>query len=963
MPRRRIEFMPAVVLSIACCVLWAAPAAYAADRYALEFDGVDDYVEIPTEDYIFEDGDTFTIETWARWFDDTRSLCGYRYSFQRSRFRTRGSAALTVMTGITNEEWHHVAAVYRGDGATRYLDLYVNGAHTASTTTTGSPLSSYDGNMLRIGMTRHSSGQYSHCIMDEIRIWECARTEMEIQENMGQEISGSEEGLIGYWRFNEGQGTVVHDSSPRQNHGTVEGATWTTDAAPVLPGAPPTSAQSPSPANGAVDVPRDVVLGWAPGAFADTHDVYFGASFEEVEGADRANPMGVLLSQRQNDSSYDPAGLLDFETTYYWRVDEVNAPPDAAIYRGDVWSFTTEPVAYAIQDVMATASHSDVDAGPENTVDGAGLNGNDQHSIDGAHMWLTPRDTELPVWIQYEFDRVYKLHELAVWNYNVMFESVLGFGLKDVTIEYSIDGADWVVLADVQFAQATARADYAANTVVDLEGVAARFVRLNVNSGWGTMSQYGLSEVRFTYIPAQAREPQPADGASDVDPDTTLSWRAGREAVSHEVYFGTNPDDLPMVGTVAQASFAPDALDFGTTYCWRIDAVSDGVWAGDLWSFSTLEYQLIEGFESYTDDIDAGEAIFDTWLDGWVNETGSTVGYLEAPFAERTIVRSGRQSMPLFYDNTDSPFYSETSRSFDSVQNWTVNGADTLRLFVAGVGAAFYEADDGAIVLTGAGTDIWDNSDEFRYAYKSLSGDGSMTVRVLSNGTGTNAWAKGGVMIRQNLDAGAINVMGAVTGGDGDGGTFQWRSEANGDSDSSRTLTGIAPPYWVRLTRQGNIFTVEMSADGEQWQQQGDNPVTIAMQDPVLIGLAVTSHASGELRTFEFDSVSTTGNVTGNWQVADVGVEQPEGNAPAPLYVALEDANGRTAVVTHPNASIIGRSGWNEWQIPLSDFADVNLSRIDTMTIGVGSRTSPTAGGTGVVYIDDISFGKPVTAE
>jgi hypothetical protein len=109
--------------------------------------------------------------------------------------------------------------------------------------------------------------------------------------------------------------------------------------------------------------------------------------------------------------------------------------------------------------------------------------------------------------------------------------------------------------------------------------------------------------------------------------------------------------------------------------------------------------------------------------------------------------------------------------------------------------------------------------------------------------------------------------------------------------------------------------------------------------------------------------VALTGNVSNTWQIAEVGVEQPEGNDLAPLYVALEDANGRTAVVTHPNASIIGRSGWNEWQIPLSDFADVNLSRIDTMTIGVGSRTSPTAGGTGVVYIDDISFGKPVTAE
>ncbi|MHC4677240.1 MAG: hypothetical protein ACYTEK_00935, partial [Planctomycetota bacterium] len=49
----------------------------------------------------------------------------------------------------------------------------------------------------------------------------------------------------------------------------------------------------------------------------------------------------------QDASSYDP-GRLEFETTYYWRVDEVNAPPDSTVYKGNVWSFTTEPVGYPI---------------------------------------------------------------------------------------------------------------------------------------------------------------------------------------------------------------------------------------------------------------------------------------------------------------------------------------------------------------------------------------------------------------------------------------------------------------------------------------------------------------------------------------------------------------------------------------------------------------------------------------
>ncbi|MDI6449612.1 discoidin domain-containing protein [Anaerobaca lacustris] len=719
----------------------------------------------------------------------------------------------------------------------------------------------------------------------------------------------------------------------------------------------PESARSPSPATEVTDVPRDVILGWEPGEGVSAHDVYFGTSLDDVSSASRADPMGVLVSQGQTALTYDSADLLDFDTTYYWRIDEVLTA--GGIFEGEVWSFTTEPFAYAIQNVIATASSSSADTTPGNTVDGSGLNENDQHSTESSDMWLTAADAERPAWIQYEFDRVYKMHELLVWNYNVQFEPVLGFGAKDVTVEYSVDGAEWAVLGDVEFARAAATASYVANTTVDMAGVGARYVRLVIQNNWGVLPQIGLSEVRFLYIPAQAREPQPADGVMDVDPETVLSWRAGRDAASHDVYLGTDAEDVPLVDSVAGASLVPDELIFGTTYYWQVDAVSDEVWAGALWSFVTQEYRLIDGFETYTDDIEAGEAIFDTWLDGWVNDTGSTVGYLETPFAERTIVRNGSQSMPLQYDNTVSPFYSETERTFDSPQNWTVNGADTLHLFVAGQGAAFAETAEGTILVTGGGADIWNTADEFRYVYKTLTGNGSMTVRVLSNGTGTNAWAKGGPMIRQSLDAGAINVMGAVTGGDGDGGTFQWRPTAGGVSESSRTLTGIAPPYWVRMTRQGNTFTVEMSADGEQWEQQGATPVDITMQDPVLIGLAVTSHVAGELRTYEFDSVSTTGNVTGNWQVAAVGAEQGEGNAPASLYVALEDATGKVAVVSHPD--LVTRGDWNAWVIPLSDFVGVNASRIQTMYIGVGDRNAPTAGGTGIVYIDDIGFGRPMT--
>ncbi len=442
-------------------------------------------------------------------------------------------------------------------------------------------------------------------------------------------------------------------------------------------------ARNPSPDDQATDVPLGVTLSWTAGQYAATHDVYFGTDFTDVNDAGRANPRGVLVSQGQTATAYDPPELLDFATVYYWRIDEVNAPPDSTIFKGNVWSFTTEPLAYPMENVVATSNGiSEAAAGADKTVDGSGLDADDRHSIAAADMWLADPPADGDLYIEYAFDRVYKLHEMVVWNYNVQFELVLGFGLKDVTIEYSADGAEWMVLGDAQFTRGTARADYAANTVVDLQGVAAQFVRLTVNSGWGPMGQFGLSEVRFLYIPAHARQPQPADGATDVDPELVLNWRAGRDATAHEVYLGADPDALELVATTEQAGYVPDDVRFGGTYYWRVDAVSDDVWAGELWSFTTLDYAVVEDFESYTDDIESGKAIFDTWLDGWVNNTGSTVGYLETPFAERTIVHGGRQSMPLFYDNAGMAI-AEAEYEFEA-QDWTARGIKSLSLYFYG---------------------------------------------------------------------------------------------------------------------------------------------------------------------------------------------------------------------------------------------------------------------------------------
>ncbi len=217
-------------------------------------------------------------------------------------------------------------------------------------------------------------------------------------------------------------------------------------------------AQKPVPADQTANVPPASVLAWTASEFAATHDVYLGTTFDDVNNASHADPGSVLAAQGQTATTFDPEGPLAYGQTYYWRVDEVNAAPDNTIYKGTVWSFSTEPYGYPIAGITATASSAQAGMGPENTVNGSGLDADDQHGTDLTTMWMTTNAK--PAWIQYEFDRVYKLHELRVWNSNQLIEGLLGFGARNVTIEYSADGETWTGLEGVpEFAQATGDPD------------------------------------------------------------------------------------------------------------------------------------------------------------------------------------------------------------------------------------------------------------------------------------------------------------------------------------------------------------------------------------------------------------------------------------------------------------------------------------------------------------------------
>jgi hypothetical protein len=251
--------------------------------------------------------------------------------------------------------------------------------------------------------------------------------------------------------------------------------------------------------------------------------------------------------------------------------------------------------------------------------------------------------------------------------------------------------------------QASGAEDYAANTTVPFDDVEAKYVKViannNYGGGAGLFSKYGLSEVRFMYIPVDARKPSPEDGATDVAVDTALSWRSGREAAEHQVYISTDQDAVlngtaPVV-TVTGSSYGPLSLDLGSNYFWRIDEVNNAeapsIWPGNTWSFSTQEYLVVEDFESYN-DIASGEngsnLVYETWIDGYDNPSvnGSTMGYASGESMETAIVHGGKQSAPLSYNNTSVSLSEVTVDPGELAvgRNWTISAPDTLVLWFYG---------------------------------------------------------------------------------------------------------------------------------------------------------------------------------------------------------------------------------------------------------------------------------------
>jgi len=320
--------------------------------------------------------------------------------------------------------------------------------------------------------------------------------------------------------------------------------------------------------------------------------------------------------------------------------------------------------------------------------------------------------------------------------------------------------------------------------------------------------------------------------------------------------------------------------------------------------------------------------------------------------------------MPFNYDNSRPPYYSETYRAWATPQDWAARGEADLGLWVYGWPLAFEERQNDRIVLNGDG--VWDDKTEgFVYVRKRLTGDGSIVARVESI-EDTDGWARAGIMIRETTTiwspSGPRLVSLGVTPTHGV--TFAYSSKA-GRVRQESNVADVQTPRWLRLTRAGRTFTAQHSDDNLTWQgicDANDRPITfeIHTSETVEIGLFVASNKSGMPTRAEFSAVTIAGDVSDSWEA--VGINAKAGrNAPAPLYVALEDAAGILATVVHPDPAAVNIAGWTQWRIPLSEFAaaGVDVRMVARMYLGVGDRDNPQPGDTGRIYIDDIHVIKP----
>jgi len=394
-------------------------------------------------------------------------------------------------------------------------------------------------------------------------------------------------------------------------------------------------ARRPSPEDGALHEDTWITMSWSPGVFAVSHDVYLGDDYDAVS----------------------------------------EATPDSDVFRGNQAGtfYVAGFPGYAYPEglVPGTTYYWRIDE----------VNEADPNSPWKGNIWsfsIPPRTAYNPNPAD---------GAESVGPDDVVLSWTPGFGAKLHTVYF---GDDFDTVNDAVGGMPGGLTTYRPGPL-ELEKV--YYWRVDE---FDALATYKGDVWSFT-TPGAVGNPQPANGATDVGMNATLSWTPADSAASHELYFGTDIEAVRNADTsspeykgskmLGAESYDPGLLEAETTYFWRVDEVDgqSNVSIGPIWIFTTGAFLLVDDFEGYTDDDAAGKAIWQTWIDGFgVADNGAQVGYLLPPYAEQKIVHGGSQSMPLLYVNEAGVSNSEASMTLTAPRDWTQVGVAELSFWFRG---------------------------------------------------------------------------------------------------------------------------------------------------------------------------------------------------------------------------------------------------------------------------------------
>ncbi len=393
------------------------------------------------------------------------------------------------------------------------------------------------------------------------------------------------------------------------------------------------AARNPEPADGAIIRTTWISLSWTPGDYAATHSIYVGTNRDEVQAG-----TGDTFRSNQTDTAYAlgfpgfpyPDGLTA-GTTYYWRIDTVQAD-GVTTQEGPVWSFSVAP-----------------------------RNAFGPNPVDGAEF-VDP---------------------------NVVLSWQPGFGAILHTVYFG-DNYD-----DVNNASMGVPLGATTYTPGTLDREKTYYWRVDAFHGfetvrgevWSFTTPGAVGSPKPTNDAVNVKHNQilkwvAGDSAASHEIYLGTDKKAVRNATkASPEYKGSK--------ALGQESLDPGKLPWDTAYWWRVDEVnaSGKVSKGPLWSFNTAGFLVVDDFEDYSDY--PPDEIWNTWIDGFGTTTnGATVGYPAPDFTagehyvETVRVHGGLQSMPYLYDNNLK--FSEATMTLVYPRNWTENGVDRLELWFLG---------------------------------------------------------------------------------------------------------------------------------------------------------------------------------------------------------------------------------------------------------------------------------------